>query len=407
MYTTQKTKDALQNLEEIIFPHTLSNFSQQFWDQELLTIERNQTDYYHSLFSIKEVDKVLGLHHPTGKAIRVVKNQVPLDKTKYENPDGTLNLNQIYAAYADGHTIVVNEINSFWNPLKQLCQNLTDETGHRTVANMYLTPKNQKALLPHYDTHDVFVIQVEGTKHWKVYDSVYETPLVNSYQPIFQREQLSGMKEITLNAGDMMYIPRGIPHEAVTTGKSSLHLTLGMYSVQYADAISKSLQSLAMNHVSLRKALPIGHHKNPFTLSEELKENFTAIVNQLLSEDALHSGLQMLREEERTKKTPAIDGHFDSLDLLDTIGLDTVVCKRNNTNCNIQQTGNAARIIFSGNVIKGPAAITPVLEFIANQPGTFKITELPLLNSENKLKLIKRLIRGGLLSIKTNHQQNA
>ena len=114
---------------------------------------------------------------------RVVKNQEPLLATRYENPDGTLNLNQLYAAYADGYTLVVNEINRYSEPINALVHNLRQELSHDVKVNAYLTPANQKALSPHYDTHDVFVLQISGKKHWNFYDDTnFKTPLLNNLQ---------------------------------------------------------------------------------------------------------------------------------------------------------------------------------------------------------------------------------
>ena len=135
--------------------------------------------------TISKIVEVLDLHRPTGSSLRVVKNQEPLNATKYENKDGSLNLNQLYAAYGDGYTIVVNEIDRFWKPIKTLCQNTRQLLSHKTKGNMYLTPKNQKALLPHYDTHDVFVVQVSGKKHWKIYK--FQQKVVKPFKNMYNR----------------------------------------------------------------------------------------------------------------------------------------------------------------------------------------------------------------------------
>lgn len=126
--------------------------------------------------------------------------------------------------------------------------------GHHVVANLYLTPENEKALSPHYDSHDVFALQISGEKHWILYDDTYyKTPLMHGFQPIFQREQLSGAKEITLKAGDLLYMPRGVPHEAYTTDQSSMHITLGVHSTQWLDLFSKALLNLSQKHIDLEE----------------------------------------------------------------------------------------------------------------------------------------------------------
>lgn len=395
-------KELLSNFQDLIHPFKLETFTEKYWEQEPLIIQRKDDSYYDSLFSITNVDELLDLHRPTGGSIRVVRNQIPLTPSKYENPDGSLNLNQLYAAYGDGHTIVVNEIDRFWKPLKNLCQHITMSLSHSTVANMYLTPKNQKALSPHYDTHDVYVVQVHGTKHWKIYDADYPTPLVNSFQPVFQREQLQNERDITLHAGDLMYIPRGVPHEATTTDESSLHLTLGVYPVQWMDLLVKSLYDLARTHLEFRQALPIGFlnkNKENNSFTEAIESKLQDLLEVVSNNANASVALQYLGEDFRMKHRPNGDGHFDHLDQMDEIDLDTSLIKRQNMYCSIQQVDTIARILYPGNVIRGPVHITPALQYIAEARGAFRISQIPSLSDKNKVKLAKRLIRGGLLKI--------
>lgn len=395
-------KEQLSTFEDLLHPIENEDFQEKYWEKNPLVIQRGDPDYYQSLFSIADVDVLLDLHRPQGKSIRIVKNQEPLLASKYENPDGSLNLNQIYAAYADGYTVVVNEIDRFWKPLKTLCQNISALLNYPAVANMYLTPKNQKALLPHYDTHDVYVVQVHGTKHWKIYDVEYPTPLVNSFQPVFQREQLKNVKEITLHAGDLMYIPRGVPHEAVTTDESSLHLTIGVYPTQWVDLLVKSIQHLAHTNPKLRQALPMGllkPHSRTAAFTEEVNAQMHTLLQDVLTQANAQGSLQLLAEDFRMGQSIKGDGHFAHLDRIDEINLHTSLVKRPNMSCAIQRIGVSARIIYPGNVIKGPVHITPALQFIASASNEFRVRDIPELTDENKIKLAQRLVRGGLLQI--------
>ena len=179
------------SFDTLIRPTSTEDFIHKYWEKVPLIVHRRDREYYNALFSIDMVDRILDFNRPKGRSIRVVKNQEPLLVSKYENQNGSLNLNQLYAAYADGYTVVINEIERYWKPIKELCRNITHEISHHTVANMYLTPKNQKALLPHHDTHDVYVLQIHGEKHWKIYNAHMETPLLNSFQPIYGRELLN------------------------------------------------------------------------------------------------------------------------------------------------------------------------------------------------------------------------
>lgn len=396
------TAEAQFDLEKILSPIQPEQFFDQYWEQEPLVIRREDAQYFHSLLNISHVDQILDLHRPTGKSIRVIKDQAPLLASKYENQDGSLNLNQLYAAYADGYTVVINEVQRFCQPLKILCAKMSAALSHQTVANMYLTPKNQKALKPHYDTHDVFAIQAHGTKVWRIYDATTETPLLNSFQPIFKREQLKNMREITLRAGDMMYMPRGVPHEAYTTDESSLHITLGVNAVQWIDLLYKSIQQLAFSEVKLRNALPPGFLKAENwnqKFYQEMEAGFKAALQSVAENALMQGGVHLLAEEFRKDQLLRGDGHFAHLDEADTLTLDTRLEKRQDAVCSVQNLGTIARISFPGNTIKGPSHITPALQFIAQAKGAFLLKDLPDLSDTNKVKLAARLIRGGLLKL--------
>ena len=389
-------------IESLLDPVSLQEFLEKYWEKEPLILHRENPDYYRQLFGIDKVDQVLDLNRPTGGSIRVVKSQQPLLASKYENPDGSLNLNQLYAAYADGYTVVINEIERFWQPLKILTREMSEQLSHHTVANMYMTPKHQQALSPHYDTHDVFVIQVHGKKHWRIYDTTVETPLHNSFQPIFKREQLKNCREITVCAGDVMYMPRGVPHDAYTTDESSLHLTIGVHPAQWLDLINKTIQHLAYSKTGLRKALPPGYLRGENLNAAAVKE-IQAHVKQLLEEVCneanVMGGMHLLSEEFRGHQIPRADGHFASLDQMDEITLETTLHKRQNMSCVVHNLGSVARIVFPGNTIKGPSHIAPALQYIAQAKGPFSVNSLPSMSDANKVKLAARLIRGGLLQV--------
>ena len=58
----------------------------------------------------------------------------------------------------------------------------------------------------HHDTHDVFVLQVAGEKHWRVYDPLLELPLKNQRWSKELGEAGPAVLELTLRAGDTLYL---------------------------------------------------------------------------------------------------------------------------------------------------------------------------------------------------------
>lgn len=384
----------------LIYPIEPDTFFREYWEQRPLILSRKEPGYYSELFSIKDLDSVLFFTRPKPPEIRVVQNQQELLPDKYVKPDGSLNLNQLYKVYYEGHTLVVNGLQQFWKPLAIFCRNLQSFLNHAVVANTYLSPKNSKGLQPHFDTHDVFVLQVEGSKHWQIYDAFQPVPLLGSFQPVIPEEKLGKpLHSVCLEAGDLLYMPRGFIHHAATSESSSLHLTIGVYPTQWFDLMVSALQAVSMKDARFRKALPVGfldRREMMAYLKDQLQE-----LTELLSKEAqIEEAVESLVEHFIRQTTPVPDGHFTEVDDVDCIDLDTTVAKRPGMRCRIIRQGSSVSIQFPGNTVKGQSHIEPALRFIADAAGAFTVREIPdTLTDDGKVVLVRRLVRGGLLRV--------
>ena len=59
---------------------------------------------------------------------------------------------------------------TFDDQVWKLCSTLQDFMGSFVGTNMYLTPPGTQGFAPHYDDVEVFILQLEGKKHWRVYE---------------------------------------------------------------------------------------------------------------------------------------------------------------------------------------------------------------------------------------------
>lgn len=135
----------------------------------------------------------------------------------------------------------------------------------------YFTPKGSAGFAPHFDDIDAFLVQVEGRKYWKVYapddtDSIW--PLKSSHNfskaEMKQREE-SLVFEGWLEAGDLLYIPRGFIHCAHTDkAHDSLHVTVSVaQQLTYSELMKAVVEKLADTYTQsfprLRSQLPINY----------------------------------------------------------------------------------------------------------------------------------------------------
>lgn len=385
--------------EQLINPISLKEFVNRYWEKEELIIKRRNSTFYKDLLSMDSIDTIIDQHRQNGDNFRITKSSEPVFPHQYLNADGSYNLKKLYALYADGYSMVLRRIDQHWPSVKTLCHNLRETMSHHVKTNMYLTPPKSIAYLPHTDDHDVLILQISGTKHWNLYDTLYETPLVDSDQPPLNKDMLFNVREVTMEAGDFMYIPRGVPHHASTTDESSLHLTIGIFPVQIIDLITKCIKAQAYHNIDLRKALPFGYLKDDSLKQSLANFNWKNIETQL-AQESIQSQIQNNLENELSihqKLLPSTQ--FKAIDSISSISLQTKCKKRTNIYCKVEYRSSSCRIIYNGNIIVGPIEALPVFEFIRDTNNNFLLKDLPIENDNHKIKLVSKMVRGGLVTI--------
>lgn len=127
-----------------------------------------------------------------------------------------------------GHSAIFEDIDRFDPVLAAFLSDLSRSLRCPTRFNMYLSSPGRQGRRLHYDTHDVFVFQVEGEKKWTVYEKTDENAIDSRKSHMARDPDPGSATEFLLASGDVLYLPRGFWHDVVPTTEVSLHLTLGM-----------------------------------------------------------------------------------------------------------------------------------------------------------------------------------
>ncbi|KAK8642963.1 hypothetical protein V6N13_012284 [Hibiscus sabdariffa] len=230
------------------FPSVLSSILQDL--SSCLPIDSDELDILNFLM---EVRNKLGCPLINEQDIRVLRtdNQLKQEMRFLQENSGSccvrtphvLCLDDILKcqeAYNDGYTVALRGMGFRFGRLAFIVDRLASIFGQPSAgANLYLTPPNSQGLARHYDDHCVFVCQIFGSKQWKVL-SRPNGQLPRLYDPcnILNNETIDNTRDcchFLLKEGDVLYIPRGFPHEARTDYDTedgsvgfSLHLTLGI-----------------------------------------------------------------------------------------------------------------------------------------------------------------------------------
>lgn len=249
--------------ESLISPITTKTFFKDFWEQKPLLLQRDDpalATYYQSLFRLSDLKSLCnrGLYY--GRDVNVCR--CIGGKKKVLNKDGKVHFLQLRKDFDQKRaTIQFHQPQRFKDELWRIQERLECYFGSLVGSNVYITPGGSQGLPPHYDDVEVFVLQLEGEKHWRLYQPT--VPLAREY--CVEPEDRIGkpMLEFTLKPGDLIYFPRGTIHQADTPPglAHSTHLTISTYQNNswgdfLLDTISGIVFETAKDNMELRAGIP-------------------------------------------------------------------------------------------------------------------------------------------------------
>jgi hypothetical protein len=161
---------------------------------------------------------------------------------------------------ARGCSVVMNDVDSLTPGLAGVSAALEGAGLGKAQANVYISWQSHKAFPAHYDTHDVWAVQVEGEKTWNIWEGRAEWPISH---PVFRsqdqahHEQAKGRlrEKVLLKTGDLLYLPRGWYHDALAEAPSSVHVAYGAHAVLGMDVMN-ILMERVLYETSFRQPLP-------------------------------------------------------------------------------------------------------------------------------------------------------
>ncbi|MFB8080061.1 cupin domain-containing protein [Streptomyces sp. NPDC056013] len=258
-------------LETRLIGLSREEFAREVWGRAPL-LTRGVSDF-SDLFSASAVDELVSRRGLRTPFLRVAKDGSAAPESSFTSPGGVgasiadqLDDTALWRSLADGSTLVLQALQRTWEPVTDLVTRLGTELGHPVQANAYVTPPQNRGFDDHYDVHDVFVLQVTGTKRWIIHEPVHPHPLRD--QPwtahraaVADAARTEAYIDTVLEPGDVLYLPRGWLHAAEALGSVSIHLTLGVHTWTrhaLAEQLAQSALALLAEDVEMRGSLPLG-----------------------------------------------------------------------------------------------------------------------------------------------------
>jgi ribosomal protein L16 Arg81 hydroxylase len=384
------------SFEWLIQPISKDLFFEQYWETQPLVIQRQAQGYYDPLLSLDEIDRVLttlDLRYPNVLLKNAARDVAP---EEYTVDGDRLDVARLYELFSEGSTVTLAYLDTVVPSLTRFCRGLEAEFTHPFQANVYLTPPGNQGAKVHYDTHDVFVLQIKGSKRWTIYGTPVELPLKDQDFDPAQHDPGERTREFELCAGDAAYIPRGWAHEARSTETVSLHITVGVLAYTWTDFLLECVADACLKDPTFRKSLPLGFARNGLP-KQKARDSFDRLLRRLSERAEPKEILDRFADEFLSSCPPPLRGQMAQLAALDQVGAETVLGARPYSIVRVTTNADSVCVHHFGRKITFPLHVAPALQFALTHQR-FVIRDLPGdLDVSGKLTLVRRLIREGIL----------
>jgi hypothetical protein len=394
------------DLAALLAPIDPEAFFRDCWEKQPLAVGRGDPAYYHGLLRRADLDGLLAFTRPKFIGPDSFDPAPPRRNTVQglladEEPTPAVfypDLLEVRRAFAAGKTLVLSALQHRHAPAAALCRGLEAHFGCAVHANLYFTPPGAQGFAAHYDPHEVFVLQIDGRKHWRLYGGARELPLAAD-TATFGKDQLGPpTQEVLLEPGDLLYVPRGHAHEAFTAEGGSMHLTLGVKVFRWVDLLQQALDDLAARDVRLRRTLPtglLGRGTPPPGLGEDFRDLLRHFAGQARLDEAV-AGLA----ESFVGKLASLPCDAFAPDEADAVGLDTPLEHAPGVFCRVVPDGpGGVALLAPGARVSGPARIAPALHFVARH-RRLTPRQLPeALSPDARVVLARRLVGERVLKV--------
>jgi hypothetical protein len=385
--------------DKILAPYSVDDFFNTYHEKDILHIQRNDEQYYQDILTPREISDYLERQDIFYPSVRIVKNGKEIPNGEYtlkstpighHRKDGIINTDKAFSLFNNGATFVIQAGQRYFNNLSHCSLELSQKFNSPVQANLYITPNKSQGFNPHWDTHDVFVLQISGTKTWHLYGFEKELPTKNQsfVSKDYKKEPI---QTIQLSPGDFLYVPRGYVHDAMADDGISSHITIGVLSFTWARYFNEIFPQLE-EFKEFREAVPFWKGD----LTELIKEK-TESLRQKLSALNFDKGIERLNKSYQSAQPQPVHNYFESIRNISKLSADTTLALNEGVINQLVKKESGYELHLLGKAIQFSEVMKPAVDYIFNQKK-FTLKDLPG-DTETVRALATQLIREGVVYI--------
>ncbi|ALO41988.1 cupin domain-containing protein [Pseudoalteromonas phenolica] len=217
---------------------THAEFLKEYWQKKPLLIKGGFANFEDPI----EPEELAGLAMEDDIESRLITNH----DEKWESHHGPF---EDFSLLTETNSTLLVQAVDHWHPIAaELLEPFRFIPNWRIDDLMisYSTPGG--GVGPHLDQYDVFIIQGEGKRHWRVGMPDANLKEFAQNKSLLQVEQFNAIIDEVLEPGDILYIPPGCPHEGYAV-ENALNYSVGFRAPDTKDFLSNFADYLIDNEL--------------------------------------------------------------------------------------------------------------------------------------------------------------
>ena len=382
------------SLSWLIGSTSKTDFFERYHEQRALHCGHGDAARFAELLNIGRIDEIISSTDLKPASLSMARSQPPIKRSNYTFSNGNIDRGAVIRHFQCGATIILNQLHLADARLARFCRSLEDLLSCRVQTNVYLTPPGSQGFGTHYDDHDVFIVQVSGSKKWRLYERPVDNPYSGEGFKAGVHDPGKLEQEFLLQAGDCLYIPRGLMHDASSHGdEPSLHITTGLIVRKWADLMLEAVSEVALRNPKFRRSLPAGFARPDFD-EESLEEQFRELAKEFAEQADFSEVLSFFRASFVRERRPELQGALVDASL--PVSNADLYERRPSLQVLLRHDDSEVVIVCPGGNIHFEKEALPGLQaFLAGEP--FSKADFSDLEEEKRTETIRRLSAFGLV----------
>lgn len=357
-------------------------FFEEYYGKKIYFEKRNNANYYSDIITSEEINQFFEKGDLSIHKIGVYQNNLPLQLRSYSqlgkidsiyNPTN-LSREKLTTFYDKGGTVSVKEPELSFPLINSFLTKLSESLNTNISANLLLMNKNGEFTQKIYPNHSQFIIVLHGSVEWRL----------TQFKAVDSTQVIDPPIEISLQSGDLLYLPDGFECKSNCSSKSLCLLQITLELPTWKNAISTIILNLK-EQIEFRDLIHLSTNKEyDFKLR---KEKYLEIAKQ----EKLQSHKIIPTSTSKWLKNYLF---------IDEISNQSVVQVNRQIGVLSTKTGDDSVILFSKEIeLEYPIYLEEMLNFICTSLAPFRVNQLPGNENDLKTDLVCELVEEQILTI--------